>query len=140
MIEDIIYNLANNIDIIETNRMIADYKESNKNFIGKNRQKTNRELLELEDILSEEKKQNQARRQLDLRLDKVRVWIELKSIRIAGEKEGANFWSHPTWFRGSLIKSSIIIRLDQSVKSCVSQVTISFSSITACYSTAGSEY
>ena len=73
MIEDIIYNLANNIDTIETNRMIADYKETNKNFIGKNRQKSNRELLELEDILSEEKKQNQARRQLDLRLDKVRL-------------------------------------------------------------------
>ncbi len=72
MIEDIIYNLANNIDVLETTRMIAEYKEANKNFIGKNRQKTNRELLELEDILSEEKKQNQARRQLDLRLDQVR--------------------------------------------------------------------
>ena len=56
--------------------MIAEYKEANKNFIGKNRQKSNRELLELEDILSEEKKQNQARRQLDLRLDKVKEITE----------------------------------------------------------------
>jgi CDK-activating kinase assembly factor MAT1 len=71
LIEDIIYNLANNIEVQETNRQIADYKEANKNFINKNRQKNNREMLELEDILSEEKKQSQARRQLDLRLDKV---------------------------------------------------------------------
>jgi CDK-activating kinase assembly factor MAT1 len=71
LIEDIIYNLANNIEVQETNRQIADYKEANKNFINKNRQKNNREMLELEDILSEEKKQSLARRQLDLRLDKV---------------------------------------------------------------------
>ncbi len=71
MIEDIIYNLTNNIDVQETNRQIADYKEANKNFISKNRQKQSRELLELEDILSEEKKQSLARKQLDLRLDLV---------------------------------------------------------------------
>ena len=71
LIEDIIYNLANNIEVQETNRQIADYKEANKNFINKNRQKNNREMLELEDILSEEKKQSLAQRQLDLRLDKV---------------------------------------------------------------------
>ena len=55
----------------ETNRQIADYKEANKNFISKNRQKQNREMLELEDILSEEKKLILARKQLDLRLDAV---------------------------------------------------------------------
>lgn len=71
MIEDIIYNLMNNLDVQETNRMIADYKEANKNFISKNRQKQNRELLELEDILSEERKQNFARRQMDVQLNLV---------------------------------------------------------------------
>lgn len=70
MIEDIIFNLANNIDVQETNKQIADYKEANKNTIGKNRHKTSREILELEDILSEEKKLNATRRQLDLRLDR----------------------------------------------------------------------
>ena len=59
------------MDVQETNRQIADYKEANKNFISKNRQKQNREMLELEDILSEEKKLILARKQLDLRLDAV---------------------------------------------------------------------
>ena len=81
-IEDIIYNLANNIEVQETNRQIADYKETNKNFINKNRQKNNRELLELEDILSEEKKQSQARRQLDLRLDKVSFILSRQTSKI----------------------------------------------------------
>ena len=71
MVEDIIYSLTNNIDVQETNRQIADYKEANKNFTGKNRQKQNREMLELEDILSEEKKLSLARKQLDLKLNMV---------------------------------------------------------------------
>ena len=71
MVEDIIYSLTNNIDVQETNRQIADYKEANKNFTGKNRQKQNREMLELKDILSEEKKLSLARKQLDLKLNMV---------------------------------------------------------------------
>jgi len=71
MVEDIIYNLMNNVDVQETNRQIAEYKEANQTFISKNRQKQNREMLELEDILSEEKKLTLARKQLDLRLDMV---------------------------------------------------------------------
>ena len=55
MVEDIIYNLCNNIDILETNKKIAEYKEVNKAQIAKNKHKTKNELLELEDILAEEK-------------------------------------------------------------------------------------
>ena len=35
-VEDIIFNLVNNIDKEETERTIAKYKESNKQFIKKN--------------------------------------------------------------------------------------------------------
>lgn len=55
MVEDIIYNLCNNIEILETNKKIAEYKEVNKTQIAKNKHKTKTELLELEDILAEEK-------------------------------------------------------------------------------------
>lgn len=55
MVEDLIYNLCNNIDILETNKKINEYKEVNKAQIAKNKHKTKAELLELEDILAEEK-------------------------------------------------------------------------------------
>ena len=35
-VEDIIFNLSNGIQVEETNRIIADYKEANKAFIKKN--------------------------------------------------------------------------------------------------------
>ena len=37
MVEDIIFNLMNGIDILGTNKRIADYKDRNKDFINKNR-------------------------------------------------------------------------------------------------------
>ena len=56
MVEDIIYNLSNNIDIIETNKKIQTYKEANKEQILRNRTRPTKEALELEDLISEEKK------------------------------------------------------------------------------------
>jgi len=55
-VEDIIYNLSNNIDIVETNKKIHTYKEVNKEQIMKNRVKPSEEALELEDLIAEEKK------------------------------------------------------------------------------------
>ena len=55
MVEDVIYNLSNNIDIIETNKTIQTYKEVNKEQILKNRIKPTKESLELEDMLLEER-------------------------------------------------------------------------------------
>lgn len=54
MVEDIIFNLSNNIDILETNKKIAEYKEKNKELINKNRYKVSREALEIQDMLAEE--------------------------------------------------------------------------------------
>jgi CDK-activating kinase assembly factor MAT1 len=54
MVEDLIYNLSNNIDLLDTAKRIADYKEKNKDFIAKNRHRQSKEALELQDILSEE--------------------------------------------------------------------------------------
>ncbi|TRY67553.1 hypothetical protein TCAL_05514 [Tigriopus californicus] len=54
MVEDLIFNLCNNIDILETNKRIAEYKEKNKDFITKNRHRQSQESLELLDMMSEE--------------------------------------------------------------------------------------
>ena len=56
MVEDIIFNLTNNLDILETNKKIAQYKEENKDTIVKNRSRLSKDALELLDILSMEEK------------------------------------------------------------------------------------
>ena len=65
LVEDIIFNLANNIDVDNTNRKIQDYKSANTDFIRKNQNKVSVERLELEDIISEEKRIDAKRKQED---------------------------------------------------------------------------
>jgi CDK-activating kinase assembly factor MAT1 len=62
-IEEIIFNLCNNIDILETNKRIEQYKKENRDHIMKNRQKIGREELELEIILEQEKEMTTIRKQ-----------------------------------------------------------------------------
>lgn len=54
-VETIIYNLCNNIDVLETNKKIEQYKKENKEFILKNKIKLSKEEAELEELLEEEK-------------------------------------------------------------------------------------
>lgn len=61
-IENIIFNLCNNIDIIETNKKIEQYKKENRETIMRNKQKIGREEYELEEMLEIEKQQEEARR------------------------------------------------------------------------------
>jgi len=56
MVEDIIFNLTNNLEILETNKKIQQYKEENKDNIVKNRSRLSKDALELLDILSMEEK------------------------------------------------------------------------------------
>lgn len=67
-IEHIIYNLCNNIDIINTNKRIEQYKKENREIIQRNKTRMGREEYELEEMLELEKAQEEARRQelLDL--------------------------------------------------------------------------
>ncbi|CAG4965944.1 CDK-activating kinase assembly factor MAT1 [Colias croceus] len=68
-IESIIYNLVNNIDILNTNKKIEQYKKDNKELIMKNKAKIGREELELEEILEIEKQMEEIRRAEVLRLE-----------------------------------------------------------------------
>ena len=56
MVEDIIFNLTNNLEILETNKKIQQYKDDNKDNIMKNRSRLSKDALELLDILSMEEK------------------------------------------------------------------------------------
>jgi len=62
MVEDIIYNLTNNIDILETNKKISIYKEQNKDNITKNRSRMSKDALEIEDLLAVEQKVTRERK------------------------------------------------------------------------------
>lgn len=61
-IETIIYNLTNNIDIVNTNKKIEQYKKDNKDQILKSKSKIGREEYELEEILELEKQQEEMRK------------------------------------------------------------------------------
>lgn len=61
-IEQIIYNLCNNIDIINTNKRIEQYKRENRELINKNKLRMGREELELEMELEREKAEDEQRR------------------------------------------------------------------------------
>jgi len=69
-IETIIYNLANNIDIVNTNKRIEDYKRNNREQILKSKNKMSREEYELEELLELEKQQEQFRRN-EMKLEEI---------------------------------------------------------------------
>lgn len=61
-VETVIYNLANNIDVVETNKRIEQYKKDNKEQIVKSKSKLGRSEYELEEMLELEKQKDEERR------------------------------------------------------------------------------
>lgn len=61
-IENIIYNLCHNIEIINTNKRIEQYKKENRDTIMKNKSRLGREEIELEIVLEQEKLDEEQRR------------------------------------------------------------------------------
>lgn len=61
-IETLVYNLSNNIDVIETNKRIELYKRDNKEQILKSKTKSGRRENELSSLLELEKQQEEERR------------------------------------------------------------------------------
>jgi CDK-activating kinase assembly factor MAT1 len=78
-IETVVFNLVNNIDIVETNRTIEQYKKDNKEQIGKSRSRLNDELLELDTILENEKMRAEMLRLESLTLEKQEKLRKLKN-------------------------------------------------------------
>lgn len=61
-VESIIFNLCNNIDIVNTNKKIEQYKKENKEIIMKNKGKITKDDYELEELLEFEKQQEELRK------------------------------------------------------------------------------
>lgn len=82
-IEDIIYNLVRNINLIETKERIEQYKRENKDIIMRNRMKFKREEQALDELIEEEKMHTQYKRdellrdEVEQRNKKLRVDAEL---------------------------------------------------------------
>ncbi|XP_072742809.1 CDK-activating kinase assembly factor MAT1 [Anoplolepis gracilipes] len=77
-IETIIYNLANNIDVAETNKRVEQYKKDNKEQIAKSKSKLGRseyeleEMIELEKLKEEEKRKEIVREEIETKKKKIR--------------------------------------------------------------------
>lgn len=69
-IENIIYNLCHNIDIINTNKRIEQYKKENRDTIMKNKSRMGREEVELEIVLEQEKLEDEQRRTERVNIEK----------------------------------------------------------------------
>jgi CDK-activating kinase assembly factor MAT1 len=69
-IEEIIYNLMHNVDIVNTNKRIEQYKKENRDAIMKNKFRLGREEMELEQLLEIEKEQEDMRKKELLDLEK----------------------------------------------------------------------
>ncbi|XP_031828157.1 CDK-activating kinase assembly factor [Nomia melanderi] len=80
-VETIIYNLANNIDVLETHKKIEQYKKDNKDQITKSKSKLGRSEYELEEMIELEKQKEEERR---MELVKQEMEAKRKKIR---EKE-----------------------------------------------------
>lgn len=80
-VETIIYNLSNDIDVVNTNKRIEQYKRDNKEFIMRNKNKLGKDEYELEEILEFEKQQEEQRR-AEIKMEEVKT--KQKKIR---EKE-----------------------------------------------------
>lgn len=80
-VENIIFNLTNNIDIVETNKKIEQYKKENRELILKNKIKIGREELELDELIEEEKQFDEIRKK-----EFIKEELELKKKKIR-EKE-----------------------------------------------------
>ncbi|GAB1863775.1 CDK-activating kinase assembly factor MAT1 [Camponotus japonicus] len=76
-IETVIYNLANNIDIAETNKKIEQYKKDNKEQIAKSKSKIARNEYELDEMIELEKQKEEEKRK-----ELVKEEIEAKRRKI----------------------------------------------------------
>lgn len=78
--ECIVYNLCNNIDIVNTNKKIEQYKKDNRDIIMKNKSRLGREEYELELELEREKQLENERKKELLQIEQVNYILYLQSV------------------------------------------------------------
>ncbi|XP_056152016.1 CDK-activating kinase assembly factor MAT1 isoform X2 [Lampris incognitus] len=78
-VEDIVYNLTNNIDVENTKLMMEQYQRENRDIIQKNKVKLTREQEELEELLLLEQQGNEQRRLETLQEEQRQLQAKRKS-------------------------------------------------------------
>jgi CDK-activating kinase assembly factor MAT1 len=78
-VETIVFNLTNNIDVVETNRSIEQYKKDNKEHIEKSKSRRKEVVLELDEILEQEKLRTEMLRVEILNMEKAEKIRRLKT-------------------------------------------------------------
>ena len=77
-IENIIYNLSNNIDVEETKKKIENYKRENASIIQKNKGKLSKDEELIEQLLEQEKEEETIRKQIITEEEKIANKIKSK--------------------------------------------------------------
>jgi len=62
-VETVVFNLVNNLNVVETAKLIEQYKKDNKEQIAKSKARPRQEILDLEAIIEEENMLSEMRRQ-----------------------------------------------------------------------------
>ncbi|KAF1519414.1 CDK-activating kinase assembly factor MAT1, partial [Eudyptula minor] len=78
-IEEIVFNLTNNVDLENTKRKMELYQKDNKEVIQKNKIKLTREQEELEEALEVERQENEQRRLLIQKEEQLQQMIKRKN-------------------------------------------------------------
>ncbi|OXB55063.1 hypothetical protein ASZ78_015507 [Callipepla squamata] len=78
-IEEIVFNLTNNVDLENTKRKMELYQKDNKEVIQKNKIKLTREQKELEEALEVERQENEQRRLLEQKEEQLQQMMKRKN-------------------------------------------------------------
>ncbi|XP_042733153.1 CDK-activating kinase assembly factor MAT1 isoform X3 [Tympanuchus pallidicinctus] len=78
-IEEIVFNLTNNVDLENTKRKMELYQKDNKEVIQKNKIKLTREQEELEEALEVERQENEQRRLLEQKEEQLQQMMKRKN-------------------------------------------------------------
>ncbi|CAG7836358.1 unnamed protein product, partial [Allacma fusca] len=78
-VEEIIFNLANGIDYLETNKKIEQYKKDNREQISKGKSRASEDILELEAIIEEEKLRTEQYQRRSMILEKEEKLRKIKN-------------------------------------------------------------
>ncbi|MBN3307731.1 MAT1 factor, partial [Amia calva] len=79
LVEEIIYNLTNNVDVENTKQAMEQYQRENKDVIQRNKVKLTREQEELEELLLLEQQENEQRRLEQLQEEQRQLLAKKKS-------------------------------------------------------------
>uniref|UniRef100_A0A8C5RT45 MNAT1 component of CDK activating kinase n=1 Tax=Laticauda laticaudata TaxID=8630 RepID=A0A8C5RT45_LATLA len=121
-VEEIVFNLTNNVDVEDTRKKMEIYQKENKDVIHKNKIKLSREQEELEEALEVERQENEQRRLLIQKEEQMQQMLKRKNKqelldKLVSKKRQPSFISKLAGLVDNLTAESIFGKIiHQSVK------------------------